>query len=420
MDETNWDNRLHLTLPITVWGGREGKLKTGLAYTERERSFRERRFAYFVNFLTYTGPVDDLFEDQNLGYDNEGNRLPAYLDEVSQNGNNYDASQAIYAAYAMVDLPLTEKLRMVGGLRFERTEMSLKAFEREEDTLDPIPNDFLPALNFTYEVVENMNIRASYGRTLARPTFREFAPLVTFAFYGDNTQIGNSALERTLIDNLDLRWEMYPTSNEYFSASLFYKRFDNPIENTINPNAGGSTLEYKYENVDQGQVLGAELEVRKSLDFISPSLENLRAGINFTYVYSKVSLEEDELFAIRTFNPDAAATRPMYSQSPYVVNANLDYNSFESGWSGNLVFNVFGARLQYFTTDLPFVYEQPRPELNASVKKQINDRWSVRVRANNLLNPKYEESIEFKGEKYIFNQYTAGRDYSIGFTYLIE
>ncbi len=110
----------------------------------------------------------------------------------------------------------------------------------------------------------------------------------------------------------------------------------------------------------------------------------------------------------------------MYGQSPYVVNANLDYNNFETGWSGNAVFNVFGARLAYFTTALPFVFEQPRPELNLSIKKQLNDRWSVRARANNLLNPKYEETIDFKGEEFIFDQYTMGRDFSISFTYLVE
>ena len=361
--------------------------------------------------------MDDLFVDENLGYDAEGSQQ-TFLGEVSQDGNNYDATQQVYAAYLMFDGQVTEKLRMVGGARFERTSMSLESFDGTTGELET--NDFLPALNLTYELMEDMNLRASYGRTIARPTFREFAPLVTFAFYGDNNQLGNSNLDRTLINNYDIRWEMYPTRNEYFGVSLFYKQFNNPIENTINPNAGGSTPEYKYENVDEGLIAGAELEVRKNLGFLAPSLEVVRLGVNFTYIYSQVSLEEDELFAIRTFDPEADDTRDMYNQSPYVVNANLDYNNPAIGWSANAVFNVFGERLRYFATDLPFVYEQPRPELNLSVKKQINDRWSVRVRANNLLNPNYEETIDFRGEEYIFDQYTRGRDYSIGFTYLIE
>ena len=417
MTETNWDNRLNITLPVDIWGGREAKVKFGGAYTEKERSFRERRFEYVPDRLSYTGPVDDLFLDQNLGYDNEGNQR-TYLSEVSQDGNNYDATQEVYAGYLMLDAPVTEKLRMVGGVRFERTDMFLESFNGVTGNLET--NDFLPALNITYQLVEDMNLRASYGRTIARPTFREFAPLVTFAFYGDNNQLGNANLDRTLINNYDIRWEMYPTRNEYFGASLFFKQFDNPIENTINPNAGGTTPEYKYENVDQGQIAGLELEVRKNLSFLAPALEVVRVGVNFTYIYSEVSLEADELFAIRNFNPNADDTRDMYNQSPYVINANVDYDNPANGWSANAVFNVFGERLKYFTTALPFVYEQPRPELNLSVKKQINDRWSVRVRANNLLNPDYEQTIDFRGEEYIFDQYRVGRDYSIGFTYLVE
>ena len=418
MEETNWDSRLNITLPVNIWNGLEGKIKTGGAYTERERSFRERRFIYTLDLLGYDGPVDNLLTDNNIGFDSEGNRLPVYVEESTQPGNNYDAKQAVYAAYLMMDAEVTEKLRVVGGARYERTDMELNAFDGTTGQLET--NDILPALNFTYELVEGMNLRASYGRTVARPTFREFAPLVTFAFYGDFNQIGNADLDRTLIDNFDLRWEMYPERNEYLSASAFYKRFDNPIENTINPNAGGRTAEYKYENVDQAQVLGAELEVRKYLGFISPLLTNFRAGVNFTYVYSQVSLEEDEFFAIQQFDPDADDTRDMYNQSPYVVNANLDYENLERGWSGNIVFNVFGPRLEYFTTALPFVYEQPRPELNVSIKKQIDDRWSVRFRANNLLNPNYEETIDFRGEEFIFDQYTMGRDFSVSFNYLIE
>ena len=417
MTETNWDNRLHVTLPIDIWGERQAKIKAGGAYTQRERSFRERRFEYFLENRVYRGNVDDLFLDQNLGYDSEGNELST-VEEVSQDGNNYDAEQLVYAGYLMFDAPVTDKLRLVGGARFERTDMSLESFDGTTGNLET--NDILPALNFTYEIVENMNLRGSYGRTIARPTFREFAPLVTFAFYGDFNQIGNAELDRTLIDNYDLRWEMYPAQNEYVSASVFYKRFDNPIENTINPDAGGTTREYKYENVDQGQLIGVELEVRKSLGFIGPGFEPLRIGVNATYVQSQVSLEEDELNAIRFFDPDADDTRDMYGQSPYVVNANIDYNNFENGWSGNVVFNVFGKRLAYFTTSLPFIYEQPRPELNVSVKKQINERLSVRVRANNLLNPNYEETLTYKGIEYAFDQYTVGRDYSVGFTYLIE
>jgi outer membrane receptor protein involved in Fe transport len=264
------------------------------------------------------------------------------------------------------------------------------------------------------------NLRFSDGRTLARPTFREFAPLATFAFPGEFDQLGNPNLTRTLIDNLDLRWETYPRRGEYLGISAFYKYFTDPIENTVNPDAGGSSREYRYENVDKGLIIGAEIEFKKSLDFISPGLENFKISTNLTYIYSEVSLEADELEAIRAFNPDAKETRDMYNQSPFVINANLLYNSEKSGLSSNVSFNVFGQRLTVFQTDLPFIYEQPRPDLNFSIKKKFGNHTSVRFRADNLLNPDYKHTIDYNGTEYIYNSFSLGRSFSLSFTYLIE
>lgn len=418
LDETNFDNRLHLTLPATIFNGLEGKIKFGGAYTYKEREFREDRYEYFIDNITYDGDPSVFFQTQNLGFVN--GELRNYLDLFTQEPNNYDADQSIYAGYLMLETPVFERLRMTGGVRFERTEMYLESFGDDPVIGELENNDILPALNFTYEMGENTNLRVAYGRTLARPSFREFAPLVTFAFYGEFDQLGNANLDRTIIDNFDIRWETYPRLGEYIGVSLFYKNFDNPIENTVNPRAGGSTREYQYANVDQGLVYGAEFEVRKNLDFITPALQNFKVSANVSYIYSQVDLEADELQSIREFNPEAKSTRDMFNQSPYVVNASAVYDNQEAGLSSNLTFNVFGARLKYFQTDLPFIYERPRPDMSFSMKKSLSENISMRLRVNNILNPEYKTSMNYLDQEFIYNSFQVGRSYSIGFTYLIE
>ena len=93
-------------------------------------------------------------------------------------------------------------------------------------------NDLLPSVNMVYQVGE-ANMRLAYGRTLARPTFRELAPFSSFAFVGDFILTGNEELKRTLIDNYDLRWEWFPNPGEIHALSGFYKLFQNPIERAI-------------------------------------------------------------------------------------------------------------------------------------------------------------------------------------------
>src|SRR5690606_31232014 len=121
-------------------------------------------------------------------------------------------------------------------------------------------------------------------------------------------------------------------------------------------------------------LLGLEIEVKKTLDFIAPLLSNFKIGLNATYTYSRVNIEEDELIARRTVNPKADKTRPMYNQSPYVINASLAYENIEKGFSTGLSFNVFGERLKFISADLLDVYEMPRPDLNFTAKKKVTER----------------------------------------------
>ena len=60
-----------------------------------------------------------------------------------------------------------------------------------------------------------------------------------------------------------MRYEYFPARGEIISASLFYKYFDQPIEQT---NQGNDVL--SYTNADNANVYGVELEFRKNFGFI--------------------------------------------------------------------------------------------------------------------------------------------------------
>ncbi len=418
LEEDNFDNRINFTLPFKAFKGLESRLKFGGAFTRKERAFREKRYIYTVRPTRYAGDIQEIFLDENLGYDAEGS-LRTDLDVLNVAPNNYDAELNIYAGYISVDARISNKLRSEMGVRYEQTEQNLVSFDPNSNG-NLSTQDFLPAFNLTYEMVENTNLRFSYGRTLARPSFREFAPLRTFAFYGESDQLGDPNLKRTIIDNLDVRWEKFPRTGEYIGISTFYKKLQNPIENTIIVQSGGSTPTYIFNNVDEGMIIGAELEIRKSLDMIAEALRSFKLAINFTYVYSKVSLSRGEYEARLAWDPEAKNYRDMFNQSPYVINASLIYDNPDAGISSNLTFNVFGERLKFFSTNLPLVYEQPRPDLNFYFRKSLGENWSLSFRARNLLNPEYKQTMDYKGDEYIYNSYTSGRDFSLGVSFRVE
>ena len=125
----------------------------------------------------------------------------------------------------MIELPLSSQLKVIGGARFEATRMNVIS---QDSTLDPGKlnvDDWLPSVNLVYQLMPNMNARAAFGKTLARPLFREKAPgYVSFDFVGGFLFIGNGELQRTLIDNYDLRWEWFTRPGEIIAVSGFYKK----------------------------------------------------------------------------------------------------------------------------------------------------------------------------------------------------
>ena len=150
-----------------------------------------------------------------------------------------------------------------------------------------------------------------------------------------------------------------------YISILFYKQFQNPIERTFNPEAPNG--EFTFRNVESAFLLGSEFEVKKKLDFISPSLRDLHLGANFTYIYSESDIDSRELAQIRATNPDAGDTREMFGQSPYVINALLSYKN-ESGTSANLSYNITGAKISYISTGgTPNIYALPRHSLNFNI-----------------------------------------------------
>jgi len=414
LNEINDNARLDLTMPFKLFGGRESKVKVGGYYLYKDRTFRENIYQYNVQIdKNFNGDISVFFLDENLGW--VDNQLRNYLININIDANNYDANQQLYAGYAMIESQVLKKLKVIAGLRFEKTDMDVKAFNDSTGTIQT--NDFLPSLALTYLINEKTNLRVSANRTLARPSFREFAPLATYDFLGGYIQNGNPYLERTLINNFDLRWEKYPNPGEYLSASLFYKKFLNPIENAQLPRAGGSTSQFQYKNVDESNLFGFELEIRKNLAFIANAFRYFKFSANFTYVYSYVNITPEELTAIQTWNPGAKKTRPMYNQAPYSFNANLSYENPDRGWESTLSFNVSGKRMVVYQIDLPSIYLQPMPDLNFTLKKSFSNRISLLFKAKNIFNSAYIEQMVLNDNVYYTTKYLPGRIFSLSFIF---
>jgi len=422
---------LNLSYPFQIWANRISTIKFGGAYSNIDRSFSERRFVY--NPVTSVGTIlrneegdiDALFSNEYLGWTSQDtlnngitlNRFSLYLNETDQTSSNYNGKNEVLAYYGLVDLPVLSSLRVILGARYESTDMKVvSAKETIEDAIINT-NAILPSLSVIFNPIQNMNFRISYGRTLARPSFREISPFQNYEFNGGDTYVGNPELQRTLIDNIDLRWEWFTNPGEVLSVSVFAKKFTNPVELKI---VDAPNKVMSWTNVDQAQVYGLEFETRTRLDFLSNSTNNFQFGGNFSLIYSKVDIDATELTSLRIYEPNTKSTRQFQGQSPYIVNLYLDYENSDLGFTSSIYYNVYGKRLASVgSLGTPDVFETPTNLLNFTTTKSLIANLMLKIQVENILNASNEKIQEFKGNTYIYSSYLRGRSLSVGLSYKI-
>ena len=434
LTDDQYNAKIDFTLPLSKNTENTNELKFGASYSNKQRDFNEYIYSYwqvpanrynpsYVGFSEAAGDFDKFFSLNNAGIVDtpESNATGGYgfgnfYSDQTIVANSYVGEEIITAGYLMAIYNVSPSLKLIGGARLESTQLYAQSDDPSKEKGDINTTDILPALNVIYKLNENSNLRAAASQTLARPNMREIAPFASIPGVGRPNELGNPDLERTLIQNFDLRYEIYPTPGELFAISAYYKNFNDPIIWRLTPKA--STPEIQPDNVDKAIIYGAEVEFRKNLGFITPALDNFKISTNFTYIYSKVDKSPEELAELENANrPNIKDWRPFQGQSPYIINVALMHNSDLLQWENSLAFNIFGERLAYVTEALdPDVYEQPRPSLNFVSTKRFGDHISLGFKATNLLNMTFEKKFDFPGN-YLLESYTMGTTFEISLTY---
>ncbi|HEY0972029.1 MAG TPA: TonB-dependent receptor [Gemmatimonadales bacterium] len=329
-----------------------------------------------------------------------------YIVPLAQ-GGSYEASDLLGAAYVMGEYQLGERTQVVGGVRVEsqRLEVTAQPTFGGAVTVRPTYTDVLPSLAVNFAITGDQTIRLSASQTLARPEYREIAPVAGRDVLGGEQLRGNPELSRTLIRNLDARWEWYPDAGEILSFGVFAKSFVDPIERVYRGTSGTRVTEFR--NAAGAFNYGLEAEARKGLGFLGAPLDPLSAFANVTVMRSEIDLSNVAAGSIES-------ERAMVGQAPYVVNAGLTYAPGDGAFSATALYNVVGRRIHSASLlPLPSVYEEARHVLDVSLRFPITGRLSGKLDAKNLLDSPYEIT---QGDV-VRESYRAGRVVSAGLTW---
>jgi len=430
MTEEERSPEVHLTVPFRQWNRLESRLKIGAVHKNKDRDASWRRF-HFSTPSDWRGSDRDsvlaltpdiLLQDEFIG---AGNRSFRLVELTRPERDNYRASMVVTAGYAMLDLPVSRKVRAVVGARVEKAEMTVKSYDIFGlDLIAGMPasayfdstasrlsdTDILPAVNLTISTNEMTNVRLAYSMTVSRPDFRELSAFGVSDFVSGYEHIGNPNLKRAQIHNYDIRYESYVGHTEMYALSGFYKKMHDPIENSIRM---ANNPVYQPINGNGGYLWGAEIEGRLRLRRISAGLDGFSASGNMTLVKSESDLE-------KLAQAGASHKRPLEGQSPYVVNLGMHYVSSRGTTSLSAMYNIMGKRLAGIGLgELPDIYEKPASSLDMTFSRSLG--WTrLKLSAENILNSGTEytqEQKEIPGvvgkSKVVTRSYGKGRSFSL-------
>jgi outer membrane receptor protein involved in Fe transport len=403
------DDTLDLAVNWNVFstaGGRATHYKFGVSYVDRTREFTSRRFRFIPISGNTGGSLSSAFLSQTPEqlYVPENIGTAFRFNEETRPVDAYDGAQNTASFYGMVDMAVTNRLRLAAGARVE-------AFDQEVNTFDPFGlfqarvtaklenTDVFPGVNVVYALRPDMNFRVGYSTTVNRPEFRELAAYEFTDVVGSRAVRGNPDLQRALIQNVDGRWEMFSGSRGVLAASVFYKYFDSPIERVV---IAGAQPVVTFQNAEKANNFGVELEAGREL------FKGLFVSANYTYVDSKITLAPDQ----RTVQ--TSQERPLAGQSQNLFNLIGEYAI--GGFAARVLYNFIDDRISDVGSNgAPDVVEQGRGSLDVVITQRIGRGLALRLNLENLTDAEYvfKQGVEDQ------RLYKLGRAVGLGVSYSV-
>jgi len=441
LDENLFDSRLSFELPLASDSLKLiRKLKFGGAYQNSDRNSKmEEYFLMAGNASPSTLQNEDLnlFLDTNQMLMQDG-VLGYYYDPRNWDWNHTIGTNAITAAYGLLDFEFNKIIRFNGGLRAEHVALfsdvykyHVLGYERNDGRRVSVPGypiinpgildewSFLPSgsmiFKFQSEKKTITNLRMNYSKSVARPNIREMNDAAVYDNEFRTLIYGNSNLKLTNITNYDLRYESYFANKDNFSVSVFYKTFLNHIE------MGFGSSGITWDNNENSYVAGLEFEVGKNIG------KHLELRSNVTVVKSQSQFVRKDFIILNNnqieYFPVDTVVRTMFGQAPYIVNGILSYNSDSLGLTATISYNVQGPRLVIAGILKGFanVYEMPRHTVDIKLSKNLGKHYAMSLTVRDILNAPVRRAYQLSDGTYKdFDNFRYGTTFQFGFSYKIQ
>jgi len=252
--------------------------------------------------------------------------------------------------------------------------------------------DFYPSLNATFQITEQLLLRASYAETITRPQLSNIVPSVTATDPTVTTgtftiTVSNTALKPWSSKSYDLALEYYFEQPGLVSLGVFKKDIRDFFGSVRLPSTPALLAEFGFddsylgydivtrENAGDASVSGIEFEYRQTLTFLPAWAKGVSIFANGTTLHLEgASTADFSGFISKTANWGISLSRPRYTVK---ANWNLRGRQRLAAVTGvNVPAGTYQYRNPRLTLDLNAEWRvTPRITLFANLRNVTNVTW---------------------------------------------
>ena len=387
------------------------QVKAGVAGTYQDREVINRQYQIQPN-----GADTSILDPEELYRPDQIGDTLRFRDQSDADKDDSISFIDVFGVYGMADVRLGDLLRFVGGVRWEDASAGARTFFNDPNDPDPDNIDlsrfrqeeFYPAVAGTWFIVDELQLRATYGKTTSRPNLNELSSALFIDPDSNQDFRGDPNLRPAVIDAFDGRIEWYPTPTESMTLGVFYKIYEDPIIQIQRPRSGVLDV-FSFTNGRRATVFGVEFGGRFEFGHIREWL----GGPEFLedmYLLGNVAILTSNL-ELETVGTDLQSERRLEGQADYTFNVQAGYSGEDHDLT--VAFNMVGQRLFQPAENFDIV-RQSIPTLDITWTWRIWDgstAGTLRVGASNLIDPDYQ----WRRGDLIWRQYKRGRTFGTSF-----
>ncbi len=373
--------------------------------------------------------VDDYFNEENFvnGLFRIDTPTAGDINGDQKYGESYEGKVQINAGFLMYEYNVSPKFLILAGVRGDNIFQEMRTRSRQNITGRTETTEFkefkvLPSLSVKYTTSAKTNLRLAASQTYTLPQLQEM-PFIAFLGLTDVIW-GNPWLKPSTVYNADLKWEFFPKNGEMFSATVFGKYIQEPINKfTI----AGTFNEFVNANTgDAAHVYGVELDAKKDLFNFSTDTKIRKVFVsgNVTLMTSETDIDAEKIRTETNYNFNAnfnEETSDLQGAAPMLANLTLGYSQ---KWDENnktisaaTVYNYTSDRLYSIGhSNMGNQIDQAVNTLDLVIKTKFN-RFGIDVSAKNVLNPEIKRVQENSDADYVVRQFKRGSTFSVSLKY---